>query len=101
VAAYRQTVLGAFGEVQDSLAAQSWLADESDAETQAVEAARRALDLANNRYRAGLITFLDVATAQTAALNEERNAVELQGARLTACVNFVKALGGGWLRPNN
>jgi multidrug efflux system outer membrane protein len=101
VATYRQMVLGAFGEVQDSLAAQSWLADESDAENQAVEAARRALDLANNRYRAGLITYLDVATAQTAALNEERNAVELQGARLTACVNFVKALGGGWLRPNN
>ena len=96
VAGYRQTVLGAFGEVEDSLAAQQWLADEWNAENEAVAAARHALDIANNRYRAGLITYLDVATAQTQALNEERNAVELQGARLTACVNLIKALGSGW-----
>jgi len=101
VAGYRQTVLGAFGEVEDSLAAQQWLADEWDAENQAVAAARHALDIANNRYRAGLITYLDVATAQTAALTEERNAVQLQGARLTACVNLIKALGTGWTNPND
>jgi outer membrane protein TolC len=96
VADYRQVVLGAFGEVEDSLAAQRWLADEWNAENEAVTAARHALEIANNRYRAGLITYLDVATAQTAALTEERNAVQLQGARLTACVNLIKALGAGW-----
>lgn len=93
---YRQTVLGAFGEVEDLLAAQRWLADEWNAENQAVAAARHALEIADNRYRAGLVTYLDVATAQTVALTQERNAVELQGARLTACVNLVKALGGVW-----
>jgi len=96
VAGYRQTVLGAFGEVEDSLAAQLWLADEWNAENQAVDAARHALEIANNRYKAGLVTYLDVATAQTEALTQERTAVELQGARLTACVNLIKALGGSW-----
>ena len=96
VANYRQTVLGAFGDVEDSLAAQRWLADEWTAENEAVTAARHALEIADNRYRAGLVTFLDVATAQTEALDQERNAVELQGARLTASVNLVRALGCGW-----
>ena len=96
VANYRQTVLGAFGEVEDSLAAQHWLADEWHAENEAVAAARHALEIANNRYRSGLVTYLDVANAQTTALTQERNAVELQGARLTACVNLIKALGSGW-----
>jgi NodT family efflux transporter outer membrane factor (OMF) lipoprotein len=96
VADYRQTVLGAFGEVADSLAAQRWLAEEWTAETEAVVAAQHALEIANNRYRAGLVTYLDVATAQTDALTQERSAVDLQGARLTASVNLVKALGGGW-----
>jgi multidrug efflux system outer membrane protein len=96
VANYRQTVLTAFGEVEDTLAAQRWLAEESDAENQAVAAARHAEEISNNRYRAGLVTYLDVATAQTAALEQERSAVDLQGARLTACVNLIKALGSGW-----
>jgi len=93
---YRQTVLGAFGEVEDSLAAQRWLADEWNAENEAVTAAKHAAEIADNRYRAGLVTYLDVATAQTEALTQERNAVDLQGARLTACVNLIKALGSGW-----
>ena len=96
VANYRQTVLGAFGEVEDSLAAQQWLSDEWDAENQAVAAAEHAEEIADNRYKAGLVTYLDVATAQTQALVQERSAVELQGARLTACVNLIKALGSGW-----
>jgi multidrug efflux system outer membrane protein len=100
VASYRQTVLGAFGEVEDSLAAQHWLADEWRAENEAVVAALHALDIANHRYRAGLVTYLDVATAQTEALTQERSAVELQGARLTACVNLIKALGSGWTHSN-
>jgi multidrug efflux system outer membrane protein len=101
LADYRQTVLSAFGEVEDSLAAQQWLAEQGNAENQAVTAAQYALEIANNRYRAGLITYLDVATAQTTALTEERNAVQLQGNRLTACVNLIKALGSGWTNATN
>ncbi len=96
VADYRQTVLTAFGEVEDELAAQRLLADEWTAETGAVAAARHALEIANNRYEAGLVTYLDEATAQTTALDQESSAVQLQGARLTAAVNLVKALGCGW-----
>jgi len=96
LSSYRQTVLGAFGEVEDSLAAQRWLADEWAAKNLAAAAARHAEEIADNRYRAGLVTYLDVATAQTAALDQERSAVELQGARLTACVNLIRALGAGW-----
>lgn len=96
VANYRQTVLNAFAEVEDQLAAQNLLADESISEDETVSAAEHALEISNNRYRAGLVTYLDVATAQTEALSEERNAVELRGARLTAAVNLVKALGGSW-----
>jgi len=96
VADYRQTVLSAFGEVEDELAAQRLLADEGAADSEAVTSSQRTLEIANNRYKDGLITYLDVATAETDALNEERNAVELQGARLTAAVNLIKALGCGW-----
>jgi outer membrane protein TolC len=96
VADYRQTVLSAFGEVEDELAAQQLLAEEWSAENEAVVAAQRTLLIANNRYKAGLVTFLDVATAQTDALVHESTAVQLEGARLTASVNLIKALGSGW-----
>jgi multidrug efflux system outer membrane protein len=96
VANYRQTVLTAFGEVEDELAAQQLLAQEWRAENEAVASARHALQIATNRYQAGLVTYLDVATAQTEALDQERSAVQLRGARLTAAVNMVKALGWGW-----
>ncbi len=96
VADYRQTVLNAFGDVEDELAAQRLLTAEWSAENEAVTSSQRTLEIANNRYKAGLVTYLDVATAQTDALTEERNAVELQGARLTASVNLIRALGCGW-----
>ena len=70
---YRQTVLNAFAEVEDALAAQRLLAAEWNAENEAMLAARRALEIANNRYDAGLVTYLDVATAQTTALNNEKH----------------------------
>jgi outer membrane protein TolC len=82
-----------------ALAAQQLLAKEWEAENAALIAARQALEISNNRYRAGLVTFLDVATAQTAALNHERTVAQLAGARLTATVNLVKALGCGWGQP--
>ena len=96
VADYRQTVLTAFGEVEDGLAAQQLLTEKWTAENDTVIAAQRTLEIANNRYKSGLVTYLDVATAQTEALLHERTLVELQGTRLTATVNLVKALGCGW-----
>jgi len=100
VAGYRQTVLSAFGEVEDALAAQHLLAEEWNAENEALIAARHALEIANNRYNAGLITYLDVATAQTTALNNESTVVQLEGSRLVTAVNLIKALGCGWQTTN-
>jgi multidrug efflux system outer membrane protein len=96
LANYRQTVLTAFGEVEDGLAAQQLLAEKWYAENETVISARRTLEIASNRYKAGLVTYLDVATAQADSLLHERTLVQLQGTRLTASVNLVKALGAGW-----
>src|SRR5579862_8231193 len=100
VANYRQTVLNAFGEVEDALGAQRLLAEEWSAESAALTAARHALEIANNRYADGLVTYLDVATAQTVALNQEQTVVQLEGSRLVTSINLVKALGGGWQEPD-
>ena len=100
VAFYRQTVLGAFGEVEDAIAAQQFLTDEWRAETAALEASRRLLEISNNRYKSGLVTYLDVAVAQTEALAHERAVAQLEGARLNATVNLIKALGSGWQDEN-
>jgi multidrug efflux system outer membrane protein len=96
VANYRETVLAAFQEVADELSAQRLLAAQFAAQTAALAAARHTLDIANNRYRAGLDTYLDVATAQSTALTTERTVVQLGGQRLVADVALIKALGGGW-----
>jgi outer membrane protein TolC len=96
VANYRQTVLSAFQEVEDQLAAQRLLNNQIDAEAAALQAAQRTLQIANNRYTAGLVTYLEVATAQSAALGLEENLVQLQGQKLVAAVGLIKALGGGW-----
>ena len=101
VANYRQTVLGAFGEVEDALAAQRLLAEEWDAENAALAAARHSLTISENRYKSGLVTYLDVAVAQASALDHERSVVHLQGSRQAATVNLVKALGCGWTAPQN
>jgi NodT family efflux transporter outer membrane factor (OMF) lipoprotein len=96
VAGYRQTVLGAFQEVEDSLAALRLLDDEAKTQNVAVEAAQRSLSLSNNRYKGGVATYLEVITAQSFALNDQRLAVQVTGRRMTACVSLIKALGGGW-----
>jgi multidrug efflux system outer membrane protein len=101
VAHYRQTVLNAFSEVENALAAQRLLADEWNAENAALAAARRSQAIAVNRYKAGLVTYLDVAAAQAVTLAHERTVVQLQGSRLTATVNLVKALGYGWTAPKS
>ena len=96
VATYRQSVLTAFSEVEDNLAAQTLLANQYAAESDALVAARKQLEIVNNQYRDGLITYLEVATAESTALNVEFTATALRGQQLVAAVTLVKALGGGW-----
>lgn len=96
VANYRQTVLTAFQEVEDNLAALRILENEAKTQDAAVAAAEHSLALSNNRYRGGVASYLEVITAQSAALADERSAVELSGRRMTDSVLLIKALGGGW-----
>jgi multidrug efflux system outer membrane protein len=99
VARYRQTVLSAFGEVEDNLAAQQLLTTEHEAEAAALQAAQKTLEIANNRYRAGLVTYLEVATAENDALQLQRTFARLQGDQLVTTVALIKSLGGGWRAP--
>ncbi len=96
---YRQTVLAAFQDVEDNLAAQNLLADQYATQSRALTAARDQLDAANNRYSDGLVTYLEVATAETTELSIEFSTVELRGQQFVAAVTLVKALGGGWRAP--
>jgi NodT family efflux transporter outer membrane factor (OMF) lipoprotein len=96
VAAYRQAVLTGFQEVEDNLAALRILEEQAQVQNQAVASANQALALTNNQYQAGTVSYLNVMTAQTAALSNRQTAVQLQGDRLNAAVLLVKALGGGW-----
>jgi NodT family efflux transporter outer membrane factor (OMF) lipoprotein len=96
VAAYRQTVLTAFQDVEDQLAAQRLLAQQLDEETAALASAQRTLDISNNRYKAGVEQYLDVIVAQAIELTHKQNTVQLNGQRLAASVSLIKALGAGW-----
>jgi multidrug efflux system outer membrane protein len=98
VADYRGIVLGAFSQVEDNLAAQRLLGDEYDQEQSALQSARKQLEIASNQYRGGLVTYLQVATAQTASLERERAVVRLRSEQFVAAVALVKSLGGGWQR---
>ncbi|AHL75695.1 RND transporter [Stutzerimonas stutzeri] len=96
VAIYRQTVLDSFREVEDNLVQLRVLAEEAVVQREALEAAQESLRLIENQYRAGTVDFLSVATVQTTALNNERTNLTLLGDRLTASVQLIAALGGGW-----
>ena len=96
VANYRETSLVAFQQVEDALSGLTALASASDSQQRAVTDAGRSLTLANARYTGGLVTYLDVITAQEQVLNNERLATQIQGQRLVTSVLLVKALGGGW-----
>jgi NodT family efflux transporter outer membrane factor (OMF) lipoprotein len=98
VADYRQTVLVAFQQVEDNLSALTTLASEADSEQRATSAAELALKLTMNRYQAGAVSYLDVVTAQTIALTNERTADQIDARRVDASVQLLKALGGGWDR---
>ena len=93
---YRQTVLTAFQEVEDNLAALRILETEATTEDAAVAAAQHSLSLSQTRYRGGVTNYLEVTTAQSAALVNERTAVDILARRMAASVLLVKALGGGW-----
>jgi NodT family efflux transporter outer membrane factor (OMF) lipoprotein len=96
VAGYRESVLTAFQNVEDNLAAVRILADEATQQVAATTAAERSLELTRNRYNSGIATYLEVITAQNAAYSNERNTVDLRIRQMTASVNLIKALGGGW-----
>jgi multidrug efflux pump len=96
VANYRQRVLVAFGDVENSLAAIRFLAQQAEAQDRALASARRATDLADQRYRAGIVSYLEVVDANRIAFQIERATAQLAGQRLIATVQLIKALGGGW-----
>jgi multidrug efflux system outer membrane protein len=96
VANYRGSVLTAFQEVEDNLAGLTVLDNAAKAQAAAVADARKALEIATNRYKGGLVNYLDVVTAQQTSLANERLASQIEGQRLTTSVLLVKALGGGW-----
>jgi NodT family efflux transporter outer membrane factor (OMF) lipoprotein len=100
VADYRNTVLIAYQEVEDNLAALRQLQQESLSETAAVGSTATALQQAQYRYRAGLVTYLEVSTAENAALQAQIANVTIQLRRMNASVLLVKALGGGWQRSD-
>jgi NodT family efflux transporter outer membrane factor (OMF) lipoprotein len=96
VASYRDTVLNAFREVQDDVTGLGVLDQAKQSQQQAVDAARRTLDIASNRYTGGLVSYLDVVNAQQNLLNNEQELAVIQGQKLVTSVLLIKALGGGW-----
>jgi NodT family efflux transporter outer membrane factor (OMF) lipoprotein len=96
VATYRQTSLTAFEEVEDNIAALRILESEGQQQEQAVASSEESLQLFTNRYKGGVDTYLQVITAQTIELANERNAIDIERRRLDASVLLIKALGGGW-----
>jgi NodT family efflux transporter outer membrane factor (OMF) lipoprotein len=98
VASYRENVLEAFQQVEDNLAALRLLDQELATQQVAVVSARRSVDLSTARYKRGITTYLEVLTAQSIALSDERTAADLMARRMTASVQLIKALGGGWDR---
>jgi NodT family efflux transporter outer membrane factor (OMF) lipoprotein len=97
VAAYRESVLTAFQEVEDNLAALRILEEEIRVVDQAVQASQQVVTITTNQYQAGTVAYLNVLVAQSIALANERTALTLVGRRLAASVLLIKALGGGWL----
>jgi outer membrane protein TolC len=100
VATYRETVLAAFQQVEDNLAALRILEQEAGTQATAVEAAQRSLSLSTTRYEGGVTSYLEVITAQNAALSDEVTSVNILGRRMASAVLLIEALGGGWDRSS-
>jgi NodT family efflux transporter outer membrane factor (OMF) lipoprotein len=100
VAAYRESVLIGFQQVEDNLAAVRILENEAKVQDEAVVAAQRSLDLSVMRYKGGVTSYLEVITAQSAALADEVTAVNILGRRMASTVLLIQALGGGWDRTS-
>jgi outer membrane protein TolC len=96
VANYRQTVLTGFQQVEDNVAGLRILENEAGVQAKAVTAAQKYLELAITRYKGGVTSYLEVTTAQSAALSDEITAVSILGRRMVDAVTLVQALGGGW-----
>jgi NodT family efflux transporter outer membrane factor (OMF) lipoprotein len=96
VAFYRQTVLAGFQNVEDNLVALRILDEEAQVQELAVKSAQESVTLTTNQYKAGIVSYLNVVTAQTIALTNQRTAISISGQRVSAAVLLVKALGGGW-----
>ena len=90
------TVLTAFQQVEDQLAALRILEQESEVQARAVKAAQDSVRLTTNQYEGGIVSYLNVVVVNATALSNERTAVDIQGRRLAASVQLVQALGGGW-----
>lgn len=99
VAAYRQTVLTAFREVEDSLAALRILGEEEEVQREAARFAAESLDLTHNQYQSGIVSYLNVVVAQTTSLSAERARIDLIGRKLLASLALLKSLGGLWPAP--
>jgi NodT family efflux transporter outer membrane factor (OMF) lipoprotein len=98
VAAYREDVLTSFQQVEDNLAAVRILENEANVQEEAVVAAQNSLNLSVTRYKGGVTSYLEVITAQSAALSDEVTAVNILGRRMANTVLLIQALGGGWDR---
>ena len=96
VAEYKQTVLGGFQQVEDNLALLRLLARETTFQDQAVRSSQQAEQIALAQYRAGANSYLNVVTAQTLSLTNQRTAVQLRGRLVAASISLVSATGGGW-----
>jgi NodT family efflux transporter outer membrane factor (OMF) lipoprotein len=96
VAGYRQTALSAFQEVEDDLASLSFLSIEGVHQDAAVKSAEQSLNLEIERYKGGIVSYLNVIQTQTIALTNERAAAQVLGRRMEAAVDLIKSVGGGW-----
>ena len=96
VAGYRNTVFAAFEDVEDNLSQLRILDEEAAVEARAVASAQRSLNISNQRYKGGATSYLEVLTAETTLITNQRTLTDLQTRQFTATVQLIRALGGGW-----
>ena len=89
-------MLVAYGDVEDQLSAIRYLGDQEKDEAAVIKSARRSAEIANNRYKAGLVSYIDVVFAQQTLLQNQQAITQLQGQQAGSTVGLIRALGGGW-----